>query len=270
MVDLALSSGKDIDKFWELFEQRTEMCHRGLRLRYDRVANATSNVAPILWQHGALGRLKPGQKIRDLIKDGYCTASLGYAGLYECVKYMTGESHSHGKGYEFAIEVMQKLNDKCNEWKEAENIGYSVYGTPIESTTYKFAKNLKRRFGIIEDITDHNYVSNSYHICIREHIDAFEKLKVEAQFQKLSPGGSISYTEVPNMQNNLDAVIELIKYMYDTTMYAEINIKSDYCQNCGSDGEIKIKGNPGHLYWECPNCGCTDQTKLNVARRTCG
>lgn len=241
-----------------------------MRLRYERVANATSNVAPLLWQHGALGRLKPGEKIENLIKDGYCTASLGYAGLYECVKYMTGESHSHGKGFDFAIDLMQKLNDKCNSWKDKENIGYSLYGTPIESTTYKFAQKLRVKYGIIEGITDREYITNSYHVNVREKINAFDKLKIEAKFQKLSPGGSISYVEVPNMQDNIPAVLELIKYMYDTIMYAEINSKSDYCHVCGYDGEIKIKGKEGHLYWECPCCGNTDQTKMNVARRTCG
>lgn len=270
LPDIALSSGGDFDKFWKIFDERTEICHRALRIRFDRVANATSDVAPILWQHGAYARLKPGERIGNYIKDGYATVSLGYAGLYECVKYMTGESHSNGKGMEFGLKVMQALNDKCAEWKAAENIAYSLYGTPIESTTYKFAKSLNRRFGDIEDITDHNYITNSYHLSVREKISAFDKLRIEAQYQKLSPGGAVSYIEVPNMQDNIPAVLEIIKFMYDNIMYAEINSKSDYCANCGYSGEIQIKGEPKHLYWECPNCHCTKQKMLYIARRTCG
>ena len=270
LPDIALSSGGDFEKFWELFEQRTELCHRALRIRFERVAETTSDVAPILWQHGAFARLAPGTKLRELLMNNYATASLGYAGLYECVKYMTQESHTSGKGYEFAIEVMEKLNEKCNQWKSAENIAYSLYGSPIESTTYKFAKGLRSRFGVIEGITDRDYITNSYHVNVREQINAFDKLSLEAKFQKLSPGGAISYVEVPNLENNLDVVVELIKYMYKTTMYAEINTKSDYCQNCGYEGEIKIRGHRGSLYWQCPNCGCTDERLLNVARRTCG
>ena len=270
LPDIALSSGGDFEKFWELFEQRTELCHRALRIRFERVAETTSDVAPILWQHGAFARLAPGTKLRELLMNNYATVSLGYAGLYECVKYMTQESHTSGKGYEFAIEVMEKLNEKCNQWKSAENIAYSLYGSPIESTTYKFAKGLRSRFGVIEGITDRDYITNSYHVNVREQINAFDKLSLEAKFQKLSPGGAISYVEVPNLENNLDVVIELIKYMYKTTMYAEINTKSDYCQNCGYEGEIKIRGHRGALYWQCPNCGCTDERLLNVARRTCG
>lgn len=270
LPDIALSSNKDINKFWKLIDERTELCHKALRIRYDRVANATSDAAPILWQHGALARLQPGEKLGNLIKDNYATASLGYAGLYECVLYMTGMSHSSGKGKEFALEVMKYLNDKCDSWKNDEKIGYSLYGTPLESTTYKFAKCMKKRFGEIKDITDRGYITNSYHICVREEIDAFSKLAIESEFQKLSPGGCISYVEVPNMQNNPEAVIDLIKFMYDNIMYAEINTKSDYCRECGYDGEIEIKGEAGDLYWECPRCGCHDQTKLDVRRRTCG
>ena len=270
LPDIALSSGGDFDKFWKIFDERTEICHRALRIRFDRVANTTSDVAPILWQHGAYARLKPGERIGNLIKDGYATLSLGYAGLYECVKYMTGESHSSGKGLEFGLKVMQALNDKCTQWRSEENISYSLYGTPIESTTYKFAKSLNRRFGTIEGITDHNYITNSYHLSVREQISAFDKLRIESQYQKLSPGGAISYIEVPNMQNNIPAVLEIIKFMYENIMYAEINSKSDYCANCGYEGEILIKGEPKHLYWECPKCGCTKQKMLYVARRTCG
>lgn len=270
LPDVALSSGGDFDKFWKIFDERTEVCHRALRIRFDRVANTTSDVAPILWQHGAYARLKPGERIGNLIKDGYATVSLGYAGLYECVKYMTGESHSSGKGLEFGLKVMQALNDKCAQWRSEENISYSLYGTPIESTTYKFAKSLNRRFGNIEGITDHNYITNSYHLSVREQISAFDKLRIESQYQKLSPGGAISYIEVPNMQNNIPAVLEIIKFMYENIMYAEINSKSDYCANCGYDGEILIKGEPKHLYWECPKCGCTKQKMLYIARRTCG
>ena len=271
LVDAALSSGGNMDKFWEIMDERTELCHKALRIRYDRVANGTSDVAPLLWQDGAFARLKPGTKIGTIIKNGYATVSLGYAGLYETVLYMTGESHSGGKGKEFGLKVMQYLNDKCNAWKADENIAYSLYGTPIESTTYKFAKNLRRRFGEIKDITDRNYITNSYHINVREEIDAFSKLAIESEYQKLSPGGSISYVEVPNMQDNIPAVVGLIQYIYDNIMYAELNTKSDYCQNCGYDGEIQIKEDENKkLYWECPHCGCHDESKLHVTRRTCG
>ena len=271
LVDAALSSGGNMNKFWDIMDERTELCHKALRIRYDRVANGTSDVAPLLWQDGAFARLKPGTKIGTIIKNGYATVSLGYAGLYETVLYMTGESHSGGKGKEFGLKVMQYLNDKCNAWKADENIAYSLYGTPIESTTYKFAKNLRRRFGEIKDITDRNYITNSYHINVREEIDAFSKLAIESEYQKLSPGGSISYVEVPNMQDNIPAVIGLIQYIYDNIMYAELNTKSDYCQNCGYDGEIQIKEDENKkLYWECPHCGCHDESKLHVTRRTCG
>lgn len=270
LPDLALSSKGDFDKFWELFDSRTELCHKALRLRFDRVANASSDVAPLLWQHGAFSRLAPGTNLRELLSNNYATVSLGYAGLYECVLYMTGESHSHGKGKEFGLKVMQALNDKCNKWKAEENISYSLYGTPIESTTYKFATKLRERFGVIKDITDRDYITNSYHINVREQISAFDKLKIESEYQKLSPGGAISYVECPNMQDNIPAVIELIKFIYDNIMYAELNSKSDYCANCGYDGEIQIKGEQGNLYWECPKCGCKDQDKLYTARRTCG
>ena len=266
LVDVALSSGKDVDKFWEIYEQRLELCHRALKARHERLSKATSDVAPILWQDGALARLEKGESIHKLLHDGYSTLSLGYAGLYECVKYMTGYSHT-GKGKEFGLSVMQKLNDKCNEWKEAEKIDYSVYGTPIESTTYKFAKCLKQRFGTIEGITDRNYITNSYHVPVFEEIDAFKKLKLESEFQRLSPGGAISYIETPNLQDNIEAVIEVIKFIYVNIMYAELNTKSDYCQECGFDGEILIDEN---LEWYCPNCGNRDHDKLNVARRTCG
>ena len=266
LVDVALSSGKDVDKFWEIYEQRLELCHRALKARHERLSKATSDVAPILWQDGALARLEKGESIHKLLHDGYSTLSLGYAGLYECVKYMTGYSHT-GKGKEFGLSVMQKLNDKCNEWKEAEKIDYSVYGTPIESTTYKFAKCLKQRFGTIEGITDRNYITNSYHVPVFEEIDAFKKLKLESEFQRLSPGGAISYIETPNLQDNIEAVIEVIKFIYDNIMYAELNTKSDYCQECGFDGEILIDEN---LEWYCPNCGNRNHDTLNVARRTCG
>lgn len=258
------------EAFWEIFNNRTDLCHKGLRKRYERIASVTSDVAPILWQHGAMARLEPGQSIEPLMRNGYATLSLGYAGLYECVKAMTGESHSAGIGKEFGIKVMKALNAKTNEWKEKEQIDYSIYGTPIESTTYKFATNLKRRFGVIPDITDRGYITNSYHINVREEISAFDKIRIESEYQALSPGGSISYIETPNMQDNIPALIELMKYMYETIMYAEINTKSDYCQECGYDGEILIEGEPGHLYWKCPKCGNTDQKKMNVARRTCG
>ena len=268
LVDVALSSDKDMDKFWEIFEERLELCHRALQIRHKRLSKATSDVAPILWQHGALARLGKGESIHDLLHNGYSTISLGYAGLYECVKYMTGNSHTDGGvGHDFGIQVMQKMNDKCKEWKEAENIDYSVYGTPIESTTYKFAKCLRERFGRIKGITDRDYITNSYHVPVFEEIDAFTKLKLESEFQRLSPGGAISYVETPNLTNNIDAVLEVIKFIYDNIMYAELNTKSDYCQVCGYDGEILIDDN---LEWYCPNCGNRDHDKLNVARRTCG
>lgn len=268
LVDAALSSDGDINKFWEIMEDRLEMCHRALQIRHKRLSKVTSDVAPILWQHGALARLEKGQSIHDLLHNGYSTISLGYAGLYECVKFMTGHSHTdNGIGKEFAIEVMQKLNDKCTEWKVAEEIDYSVYGTPIESTTYKFAKCLKDRFGTIKGITDRDYITNSYHVPVFEEIDAFTKLKLESEFQKLSPGGAVSYVETPNLTNNLPAVMEIIKFIYDNIMYAELNTKSDYCQVCGFDGEMMIDDN---MEWYCPNCGNQDHDKLNVARRTCG
>ena len=266
LVDVALSSKKDVEKFWKIFEERLELCHQALQLRHERLSRATSDVAPILWQHGALARLPKGASIHDLLHGGYSTISLGYAGLYECVKYMTGYSHT-GEGKEFGLEVMQKLNDKCKEWKEAENIDYSVYGTPIESTTYKFSKCLKDRFGIIEDITDRDYITNSYHVPVFEEIDAFSKLKLESEFQRLSPGGAISYVETPNLQDNLEVVLQMIQFIYDNIMYAELNTKSDYCQECGFDGEILIDDN---LEWYCPNCGNRNHDTLNVARRTCG
>ena len=268
LVDVALSSDKNMENFWNIFEERLELCHRALQIRHKRLSKATSDVAPILWQYGALARLKKGESIHDLLHNGYSTISLGYAGLYECVKYMTGHSHTDGgKGKEFGLAVMQKMNDKCKEWKEAENIDYSVYGTPIESTTYKFAKCLKERFGVIKGITDRDYITNSYHVPVFEEIDAFSKLKLESEFQKLSPGGAISYIETPNLTNNLDAVLEVIKFIYDNIMYAELNTKSDYCHECGYDGEILIDDN---LEWYCPNCGNRNHDKLSVARRTCG
>ena len=268
LVDVALSSDKDMDEFWNIFEERLELCHRALQIRHKRLSKATSDVAPILWQHGALARLKKGESIHDLLHDGYSTISLGYAGLYECVKYMTGNSHTdNGVGKEFALKVMQKMNDKCKEWKTLEKIDYSVYGTPIESTTYKFAKCLKERFGVIKGITDRGYITNSYHVPVFEEIDAFTKLKLESEFQRLSPGGAISYVETPNLTNNLEAVLEIIKFIYDNIMYAELNTKSDYCQECGYDGEILINDD---LEWYCPNCGNKNQDTLNVARRTCG
>ena len=270
LVDVALSSGGDTTKFWNIFEERLELCHRALRARHERLLGTPSDVAPILWQHGALSRLKKGEPIDKLLYGGYSTISLGYAGLYECVKYMTGKSHTDDVAKPFALSVMQKMNDKCNEWKQAENIDYSLYGTPLESTTYKFAKALQKRFGIIEGITDKNYITNSYHVHVSEDIDAFTKLKFESEFQKLSPGGAISYVEVPNMQDNLEAVMSLLGFIYDNIMYAELNTKSDYCQECGFDGEIKIVEDEGKLIWKCPKCGNTDQNKLNVARRTCG
>ena len=268
LVDLALTADKDPDLFWKVFEERLELCHRALQIRHKRLSNITSDVAPILWQHGALARLGKGESIHELLHHGYSTISLGYAGLYECVKYMTGHSHTdNGKGKEFALEVMQKMNDKCKEWKKAEDIDYSVYGTPIESTTYKFAKCLRERFGTIKGITDRDYITNSYHVPVFEEIDAFTKLKLESEFQKLSPGGAISYVETPNLTNNLPAVMEIIRFIYDNIMYAELNTKSDYCQECGYTGEILIDDN---LEWYCPNCGNRDHDKLNVARRTCG
>ena len=268
LPDVALSSERDMDKFWKIFDERLELCHKALRLRHERLAGVTSDVAPILWQHGALARLKKGQPIKELLLHGYSTISLGYAGLYECVKYMTGKSHTDGaEGKEFGLKVMQHLNDKCGEWKKAEDIDYSVYGTPIESTTYKFAKCLQKRFGKVEGITDRGYITNSYHVPVFEEIDAFEKLALESDFQKLSPGGAISYVETPNLQNNLDAVIQVIQFIYDNIMYAELNTKSDYCQQCGYDGEILIDEN---LEWYCPNCGNRNHDTLNVARRTCG
>lgn len=270
LVDVALSSGGDTTKFWNIFDERLELCHRALRARHERLKGTPSDVAPILWQYGALGRLKKGEPIDKLLYGGYSTISLGYAGLYECVKYMMGKSHTDDASKPFALSVMQKMNDKCNEWKKAENIDYSPYGTPLESTTYKFAKALQKRFGIIEGITDKNYITNSYHVHVSEDIDAFTKLKFESEFQKLSPGGAISYVEVPNMQDNLEAVMSLLGFIYDNTMYAELNTKSDYCQECGFDGEIKIVKDKGKLVWKCPKCGNTDQSKLNVARRTCG
>lgn len=270
LVDVALSSGGDTTKFWNIFEERLELCHRALKARHERLKGTPSDVAPILWQHGALSRLKKGETIDKLLYGGYSTISLGYAGLYECVKYMTGKSHTDDVAKPFALSVMQKMNDKCNEWKQAENIDYSPYGTPLESTTYKFAKALQKRFGIIEGITDKNYITNSYHVHVSEDIDAFTKLKFESEFQKLSPGGAISYVEVPNMQDNLEAVMSLLGFIYDNIMYAELNTKSDYCQECGFDGEIKIVKDAGKLVWKCPKCGNTDQNKLNVARRTCG
>jgi len=268
LPDVALSSKQDMDKFWKIFDERLELCHRALQLRHERLSKVTSDVAPVLWQHGALARLGKGESIHELLHHGYSTISLGYAGLYECVKYMTGHSHTdHGEGEEFALEVMQKLNDKCQEWKEQEDIDYSVYGSPIESTTYKFAKCLKQRFGTVEGITDRDYVTNSYHVPVFEEIDAFSKLKLESEFQKLSPGGAISYVETPNLQNNIEVVLQIIRFIYDNIMYAELNTKSDYCQKCGFDGEILIDEN---LEWYCPNCGNRDHNTLNVARRTCG
>lgn len=271
LPDIALSSEGDFDTFWQIFNERVELCHKALQCRHERLALATSDVAPILWQYGALARLKEGESIHPLLHNGYSTLSLGYAGLYECVKYMTGESHSGGKGKEFGLQVMQALNDKCAEWKQAEQIDYSLYGTPIESTTYKFARCLKNKFGEIKDVTDHDYITNSYHINVREEIDPFEKLTVEAEYQKLSPGGCISYIECADLTKNIPAVLEIIKFIYDNIMYAELNTKSDYCQKCGYDGEIEIVDtDDGKLGWRCPNCGNTDQTKMNVARRTCG
>ena len=270
LVDVALSSGGNFDKFWKIFDERLALCHRALQARHKRLLGTPSDAAPILWQYGALARLKKGEKIDKLLFGGYSTISLGYAGLYECVKYMTGKSHTDAGAKPFALSVMQHMNDKCSEWKKAENMDYSLYGTPLESTTYKFAKCLQKRFGIVPGITDKNYITNSYHVHVSETIDAFTKLKFESEFQKLSPGGAISYVEVPNMQDNLEAVMSVLQFIYDNIMYAELNTKSDYCQCCGYDGEIKIVEDDGKLVWECPKCGNRDQNKLNVARRTCG
>ena len=272
LVDVACSSEGDKDKFWKIFDERLELCHRALQIRHKRLLGTPSDMAPILWQYGALARLKKGEKIDKLLFGGYSTISLGYAGLYECVKYMTGKSHTDPDAKPFALEIMQHMNDKCNEWKAAENIDYSLYGTPLESTTYEFARCLQKRFGMIPDVTDHDYVTNSYHVVVREHIDAFTKLKFESEFQKLSPGGAISYIEVPNLQQNIPAVLSVMQFIYDNIMYAELNTKSDYCQCCGYDGEIKIvEDEKNHkLVWECPNCGNRAQHKMNVVRRTCG
>ena len=270
LVDVALSSGGNFEKFWKIFDERLDLCHRALQARHKRLLGTPSDAAPILWQYGALARLKKGEKIDKLLFGGYSTISLGYAGLYECVKYMTGKSHTDAGAKPFALSVMQHMNDKCNAWKKAENMDYSLYGTPLESTTYKFAKCLQKRFGIVPGITDKNYITNSYHVHVSEQIDAFTKLKFESDFQRLSPGGAISYVEVPNMQDNLEAVMSVLQFIYDNIMYAELNTKSDYCQCCGYDGEIKIVEDDGKLVWECPKCGNRDQNKLNVARRTCG
>ena len=270
LVDVACSSHKDMDKFWKIFDERLELCHKALQCRHKRLMGTKSDIAPIHWQYGALARLKKGETIDKLLIHGYSTISLGYAGLYECTLYMTDESHTDKHGHDFAIKVMQHMNDKCNDWKAKEDIDYSIYGTPLESSSYRFAKCLQKRFGKIKNVTDHNYVTNSYHVNVRESIDAFSKLKMESEFQKLSPGGAISYVEIPNMSNNIPAVLEVIKFIYENIMYAELNCKFDYCQKCGYSGEIQIKGEPGHLYWECPNCGNTDKNTMNVARRTCG
>ena len=270
LPDVALSSGGNIEKFWKIFDERLELCHRALRCRHERLKGTTSDAAPILWQYGALARLKKGEVIDKLLYGGYSTISLGYAGLYECVKFMTGKSHTDPSATPFALSIMQKMNDKCKEWKNAEDIDYSLYGTPLESTTYKFAKCLQKRFGVIEGITDKGYITNSYHVHVTEPIDAFTKLEFEAQFQHLSPGGAISYVEVPDMQNNIPAVLEVMKFIYDHIIYAELNTKSDYCQVCGWDGEISVVEEDGKLIWKCPQCGNTDQDKMNVARRTCG
>ena len=270
LVDVALSSEGNFEKFWKIFDERLDLCHRALQARHKRLLGTPSDAAPILWQYGALARLKKGEKIDKLLFGGYSTISLGYAGLYECVKYMTGKSHTDAGAKPFALSVMQHMNDKCNAWKKAENMDYSLYGTPLESTTYKFAKCLQKRFGIVPGITDRSYITNSYHVHVTEQIDAFTKLKFESEFQRLSPGGAISYVEVPNMQDNLEAVIKVMQFIYDNIMYAELNTKSDYCQVCGYDGEIKIVEDDGKLVWECPHCHNRDQSKLNVARRTCG
>ena len=270
LIDIGLSAGKDLDKFWKIFDERMELCHRALQCRHERLTGTLSDAAPILWQYGALARLKKGEKIDKLLHGGYSTLSLGYAGLWECVYSLIGKKLTEKEGKELGLEIMQKLNDYCAKWKKAENIDYSLYGTPLESTTYKFAKCLQKRFGIIKGVTDKNYITNSYHIHVTENIDAFSKLKLESEFQALSPGGAISYVEVPNMQDNIPAVLQVIKFIYDNIMYAELNTKSDYCQVCGYDGEIKIVHDDGKLVWECPNCGNRDQDKMNVARRTCG
>ena len=271
LVDIACSSGGDMTKFWKIFDERLDLCHRALICRHNRLMGTLSDAAPILWQHGALARLKKGEKIDKLLFDGYSTISLGYAGLYECTKYMTGKSHTDKEGKPFALKVMQYMNDACSKWKNEENIDYSIYGTPLESTTYKFAKCLQKRFGVIKGVTDKNYITNSYHVHVTEKIDAFTKLKFESEFQALSPGGAISYVEVPNMQDNIPAVLQVMKFIYENIMYAELNTKSDYCQVCGYDGEIRIVENEdGKLIWRCPNCGNEDQDKMNVARRTCG
>ena len=270
LVDVALSSEKNMDKFWQIFDERLELCHRALMYRHNRLKGTLSDAAPILWQYGALARLQKGETIDKLLYGGYSTISLGYAGLYECVKYMTGKSHTDEEAKPFALSVMQHMNDKCKEWKKAHNIDFSLYGTPLESTTYKFSKCLQKRFGIIPGVTDKNYITNSYHVHVSEPIDAFTKLKFESEFQQLSPGGAISYIEVPNMQNNIPAVLAVMQYIYDNIMYAELNTKSDYCQVCGYDGEIQIVEEDGKLLWECPHCHNRDQSKMNVARRTCG
>ena len=270
LVDVALSSGGNFEEFWKIFDERLDLCHRALQCRHKRLLGTLSDAAPILWQYGALARLKKGEKIDKLLYGGYSTISLGYAGLYECVKYMTGKSHTDAEAKPFALSVMQHMNDCCKAWKQAENMDYSLYGTPLESTTYKFASCLQKRFGIIPGITDKNYITNSYHVHVSEPIDAFTKLKFESEFQELSPGGAISYVEVPNMQDNLEAVMSVLQFIYDNIMYAELNTKSDYCQCCGYDGEIQIVEDDGKLVWECPKCGNRDQSKLNVARRTCG
>ena len=270
LPDVALSSGGNVEKFWQIFEDRLELCHRALQYRHNRLKGTLSDAAPILWQYGACARLKKGEPIDKLLYDGYSTISLGYAGLYECVKFMTGRSHTDPTATPFALQIMQKMNDKCKQWKEAENIDYSLYGTPLESTTYKFAKCLQKRFGIIPGVTDKGYITNSYHVHVTEKIDAFTKLGFEAQFQHLSPGGAISYVEVPDMQNNIEAVLQVMRFIYDNIIYAELNTKSDYCQKCGWDGEITIKEQDGKLVWTCPQCGNQDQDTMNVARRTCG
>lgn len=271
LVDIALSSGGDIDSFWTIFDERSELCHKALKLRHERLEGTLSDVAPVLYQDGAFARLKKGEKIDELLHDGYSTISLGYAGLYECVKYMTGNSHTDEDiGTSFGLEVMKRLNDKCNEWKEKENIDYSLYGSPIESTTYKFAKCLKKRFGVIDGITDRDYITNSYHVPVFEEIDPFKKLELESKFQKLSPGGAISYVECADLTQNTEVVIEIMKFIYEHIMYAELNTKSDYCQECGYNGEIKIIDEDGELIWECPNCGNRNKDKMNVTRRTCG
>ena len=271
LVDAGLSAMGDLDSFWKLFDERLELCHKALQIRHERLSNTYSDTSPIHWQHGAIARLEKGQNIHALLHDGYSTISLGYAGLWECVYALIGKKLTEPEGEELGLKIMQYMNDKCKEWQQAENIAYSVYGTPIESVTYKFAKAVQERHGIIKNITDKNYITNSYHIHVTEKVDAFTKLATEAKFQKLSPGGAISYVEVPNMQNNIEAVLEVIRFIYDTIMYAELNSKSDYCHTCGWDGEINIIENEnGKLIWECPNCGNQDQTKMNIARRVCG